>query len=102
MVPSRDAARRPWAYPPGNRGEEGAMGTSESRELMRRITEEIWNNGRIELVDELIAEGLVDHVDIPGVETTGRQRYYDSVVVSRTAFPDGRNPLDFIVADDDL
>jgi predicted ester cyclase len=78
------------------------MGTSESRELMRRITEEIWENGRLELVDELIAEDLVDHLDIPGVETTGRQRYYDSVVLNRTAFPDLRNPLDLIIADDDL
>jgi hypothetical protein len=59
---------------------------------MRRITEKIWDNARIELVDELIAEGLVDHLDIPGVETTGRQRYYDSVVLNRTAFRDPAVP----------
>jgi len=30
---------------------------------------------RYDLIDELIAEVLVDHVDIPGVEGTGRDRY---------------------------
>jgi hypothetical protein len=39
---------------------------------MWRITDEIWNNGRLELVDQLIAEDLVDHVELAGLEGTGR------------------------------
>jgi hypothetical protein len=35
---------------------------------MRRITDEIWNERRRDLIDELIAEDLVDHVDMPGLE----------------------------------
>ena len=42
-------------------------------QLMSAITEEIWNRRRLELVDELISEDLVDHVDIPGLEGTGRR-----------------------------
>ena len=41
--------------------------TEDSRALMWRITDEIWNGGRMELIDELIAEDLVDHVDLPGL-----------------------------------
>ena len=56
------------------------MGETEaSKALMWRITEEIWNNGRLELIDELIAEDLVDHVELPGLEGTGRGRYRASV-----------------------
>ena len=49
------------------------MGTTEdSKALMWRITDEIWNNGRLELIDELIAQDLIDHVELAGLEGTGR------------------------------
>jgi len=76
--------------------------SDQSRELMRRITAEIWDEGRIELVDELIAEDLVDHIDVPGLDLVGRERYRANVVVMRTAFPDFRNPLEIIVAEEDV
>jgi predicted ester cyclase len=73
--------------------------TEDSRALMWRITEEIWNKGRLELIDELIAENLVDHVELQGLEGTGRARYRASVEITRAAFPDYQNPLDFVLAD---
>jgi predicted ester cyclase len=76
------------------------MGTADdSRALMWRITDEIWNNGRLELIDELIAEDLVDHVELPGLRGNGRARYRASIEMARAAFPDYRNPLDFVLAD---
>ena len=76
------------------------MGTTEeSKALMWRITDEIWNEGRLELIDELIAEDLTDHVELVGLEGTGRARYRASIEVARAAFPDYRNPLDFVLAD---
>jgi predicted ester cyclase len=68
---------------------------------MRRITDEIWNNGRLELIDELIAEDLVDHVELVGLEGHGRARYRASVELTRAAFPDYQNPLDLVLADGD-
>ena len=63
------------------------MGTTEdSKALMWRITNEIWNEGRLELIDELIAEDLVDHVETPGLEGSGRSRYRASVEMARAAF----------------
>jgi steroid delta-isomerase-like uncharacterized protein len=70
--------------------------------LLYRVTEEIWNQGNIELVDELIAEDFVDHVEMVGLEGTGRGRYRASVEMTRTAFPDFRNPIDFAVEEGDL
>jgi predicted ester cyclase len=74
--------------------------TEDSKALMWRIAEEIWNHGRLELIDELIAEDLVDHVELPGLEATGRARYRASVEITRAAFPDYQNPLDFVLGDD--
>jgi steroid delta-isomerase-like uncharacterized protein len=74
--------------------------TEESKALMWRITEEIWNNGRLDLIDELIAEDLIDHVQREGLEGTGRARYRASVELARAAFPDYRNPLDVVIAED--
>jgi len=73
--------------------------TEDSKALMWRITEEIWNNGRLELIDELIAEDLIDHVEVDGLEGSGRARYRASIEMTRAAFPDYRNPLDFVLAD---
>jgi predicted ester cyclase len=77
------------------------MGASEdSKALMWRITDEIWNNGRRDLIDELIAEELVDHVELAGLEGSGRTRYRASIEMMRAAFPDYRNPLEFVLAED--
>ena len=75
--------------------------TEDSKALMWRITDEIWNKGRLdlELIDELIAEDLVDHVELEGLEGNGRARYRASVELTRAAFPDFRNPLDFVLAE---
>jgi predicted ester cyclase len=69
---------------------------------MRRLTAAVWDEGRIEVVDELVAEDLIDHVEMPGLEGTGRERYRASAILMRKAFPDFRNPLDLIIADGDL
>jgi steroid delta-isomerase-like uncharacterized protein len=76
--------------------------SAASRALMVRITAEIWDQGRVDLVDELIAEDFVDHLEVPGLEGTGRERYRNSVVAMRTGFPDFANPIDLVVAEDDL
>src|SRR5262249_32956059 len=69
--------------------------------LLRRITEEIWNDRRVELVDELIAEDLVDHVDLPGIDGTGRSRYRASLALMHNAFSDYHEEIELVVADDD-
>jgi predicted ester cyclase len=77
------------------------MGANEdSKALMWRITDEIWNKGRLDLIDELIAEDLVDHVELVGLEGSGRARYRASIEMMRAAFPDYRNPLEFVIAED--
>jgi predicted ester cyclase len=61
--------------------------TEDSKALMWRITDEIWNNGPLDLID------------VPGLVGSGRARYRASIETMRAAFPDYRNPLDFVIAD---
>ena len=78
------------------------MDSERSRELMRRITDEIWDHGRLDQIDELIAEDCVDHLELPGLEGSGRARYRASVEMTRATFSDFRNPLDAVIADGDV
>ena len=75
--------------------------TDESKALLRRITEEIWTGGRLELIDELISEDFVDHIDFPGIDEVGRDRYRASVNAMHTAFPDYREEILWSVAEGD-
>jgi predicted ester cyclase len=77
------------------------MSEDDPAKLMRLITEEIWNRRRLELVDELISEDLIDHVEIPGLEETGRARYLASVNLFHTAFSDRHEEIELIVSDED-
>ena len=74
----------------------------EPRQLLRRITEEIWTGGRLDLVDELVAEDFVDHIEIPGLDAVGRDRYRASVILIRDAFPDYEEEIVMTVAEGDL
>ena len=76
--------------------------SEQSRELMRRITAEIWDEGRLDLIDHYIAADLIDHIEDPTLESVGRERYRETAVKIRSAFPDFRNPLDLIVAEGDI
>lgn len=53
--------------------------------VVRRLLEEGWNQGRLEVVDELVAQDAV-----PAHESTspGRQSWKDAIVMYRSAFPD--------------
>ena len=76
--------------------------TAANKVLMRRITDEIWNHGKLDLIDELIGHDFVDHVRIEGLEGTGRERYRRSVEMMRAAFSDRHESIEFLVAERDL
>lgn len=78
------------------------MGTDESKTLMRRITEEIWNSGCLDLVPVLISDDLVDHIEQPGLEGRGQERYRNHVQMTRAMYSDFRNELDLVVGEGDI
>ena len=42
------------------------MDTSENEALVRRYFEEVWGRGNVDAIDDLLAEGYVDHDAPPG------------------------------------
>jgi steroid delta-isomerase-like uncharacterized protein len=66
--------------------------------LVRRLIDEGWNQGRLEVLDELVAEDAVSAPDDP---TSGRQAWKDEIAYFRSMFPDLRFDIhDLFGADD--
>jgi steroid delta-isomerase-like uncharacterized protein len=57
------------------------------KERQRRFVQDVQAEGRIDLVDEYLAEGFVDHTPFPGVPPT-REGARQVFGMLRTAFPD--------------
>jgi steroid delta-isomerase-like uncharacterized protein len=62
------------------------LSPDENRELVRRFNEEVWGQGRVDLVDELFSGDFVDHYESPA--GSGREGIKREVQRVRTAFPD--------------
>jgi predicted ester cyclase len=77
------------------------MSERDPASLLRLITAEIWCNRRYDLIDELISDDLVDHIDAQGLESTGRARYLASARIVHDAFSDYHEEIEFAVADGD-
>lgn len=71
----------------------------ENKQIIHRFVEEVVNKGNYDLIDELVAEDLIDHT--PFGETRGRDALRETTNQLRTAFPDfSVTPRD-VVADED-
>jgi steroid delta-isomerase-like uncharacterized protein len=76
------------------------MPTKENKDLMRRFYEEI-SKGNLTIVDELIADNVVDHSPFAPGQVPGRQGTLDVFNMIRTAFPDLRITAEDMVAEGD-
>ncbi|MFW5905868.1 MAG: ester cyclase [archaeon] len=72
-----------------------------NEEIVRRIPTEIFDDGNVDLVDELFAEDFVGHVPpVPG-ELHGPEGFEGLVRAFRTGFPDLNHPDIHLVGDGD-
>ena len=60
---------------------------SDGTGLIKRFYSEVLAGGNYDLIDELVAEGLVDHESLPG-QPPGREGARFFVDMMRAAFPD--------------
>ena len=74
--------------------------SDENKAVVDRITE-VFNGGDIEVLDELLAEGFVEHNPLPGADAD-RDGFKRTVRELREAFPDLETEVDLKVADGDL
>ena len=73
----------------------------QNKVLVRRFLDQVFNNARPEIIDELMADDYVDHSATPGQSpgAAGARQMYE---MFRTAFPDLRVDIHDMVAEDDL
>src|ERR671921_1770592 len=69
-------------------GEENAhMSAEENKVVLRRLIEEVYNRGNLDMADELLAPDYVDHTWPPG-KYAGREGLKRSVAKQRAAYSD--------------
>lgn len=76
------------------------MSTEENQTVVRRLTEEAWNQGNIGLLDQILADSFTYHDPAsPGV--VSRDDYKQYFTALRTTFPDFHITIEDEVADGD-
>jgi steroid delta-isomerase-like uncharacterized protein len=76
--------------------------SEQNKALARRGIEEVWNQGKLSAIDELIASNAIYHdPNVPGGSFTGPDGLKQFVTIYRTAFPDVRIRVDDQIADGD-
>lgn len=78
----------------------------ENKEVVRRYYEEAFNDRRIDLLDELIAEDVVNHdplsdETLTAEEARGFEGFVRHVEVAHEAFPDATVTIEDVIAEDD-
>ncbi len=77
--------------------------SEENKAILRRVTDEVFNQGDLDLVDELFAPDYVLHdPGLPGGELRGTENFKQQwVTMFRTAFPDLQLSVEDQVAEGD-
>ena len=70
------------------------MSTEENKAIVRRVNDEVWSEGHLDVIDELIADDFVATIVGAPEEIRGPQGFREFVVMYRTAFPDLRLTVD--------
>jgi len=74
--------------------------SEENKSVLRRFVNEVWNSGRLELIDMLVAPDYVSHVvHTPPIKNRDELKRWVADV--RAAFPDVQFTIEDLLADDD-
>jgi len=76
--------------------------SEKNKALSARIPLEAFNQGKLEVIDELIADNSVDHGELPPGMPAGKEGVKLFVKALRSAFPDLKITLGLQVAEGDL
>lgn len=75
--------------------------SAENKALVRRWFQEVWSNGRVEAIDEMLGSGAVVH-GLGGPDLHGPNGFKPFHAAYRDAFPDVTIEVDDIVAEGDI
>jgi len=75
--------------------------TDSNKDLIRRLFDDVWNGGRLGLLDTLVGAAYVDHNPSPG-QVAGAAGVKAKVESLRAAFPDLRFTLEELVGEGEI
>ena len=78
------------------------MSTEENKALARRVIEEMFNKGNLDVADELIAPDYVDHDPAMPEDVRGPEGFKEYVSAYRSAFSDLHVEIEDQLAEGDL
>jgi len=78
------------------------MTTAQHQAIVRRVIEELWNEDRLDVADELFAPDFVNHGGLIPDLLHGPEAVKISVVLFRRAFPELHISLDELRSDGEL
>ncbi len=74
------------------------MSTKENKAIMRRYPEEVYNQGKLDVLDEIFDKNIVAHW---GVEMEGLQTIKEYISINTNAFPDVKITIKDQIAEGD-
>ena len=90
--------------PGADQAAPAGTGPGDLSEASRRLLEQTFNDGNLELIDQLVAPDAVNHDPATPAqmrELGGRELFKGTVSMYRAAFPDVRIVVDDVIAADD-
>lgn len=79
--------------------------TELNKQIVRRFVAEVWNEGKLDVADELLAPGYIEHPSTPDesrpAEPTGPDGMKQFIQMFRGSFPDMEFTIEHILAEDD-
>ena len=75
--------------------------SEQNKKIERRLLEEVYGNGNLDLIDDLVATDFVGHGTSTDGGDQGRDAYRAFVVAMRTAFPDLHFTIEHQIAEGD-
>ena len=84
----------------GLAGAAAAEASKDNEALCKKFYDEVANKGNVDMIDELVAEDFVEHEVFPGLEP-GREGVKQFFTMMRTAFPDLKFKVEFMMSDGD-
>ena len=73
----------------------------ENSRLIRRWFEEVWNNGRMDAIDEMASPDVIGHGQAQHATDIGLKEFKPFVKSLRSAFPDMQVTIDYVIEQDD-
>ena len=83
------------------KGGGNGMSEAENRALAYRYVEEVFNQGNLTVIDELIDPAFIEHNPFPG-QAPGIAGEKQAVSMSRAAYPDLHTTIEDIITEDDM